>query len=200
VAWIAASVLPAALSYLQPDLAAPGVFPETWLLPAAFSLAALQGLVLRRFVDAGVFWRWFRVTGPLVAFAPLIGYVAGVVALVVLGSVELGIAPTLGAPAGGWFLYAAVVIGLIGGGIPVVVAQHFALRERGGKRWLLTLPVPGLTWGVAVMWLTTDPAAAAQMALARMALAAAYGVLTAAALWPLVARRDDATRSAAAVG
>ena len=181
-AWIVASALPAAIVSFDSRSSSPA---EWVVLPTAITLGLLQALVLRTFVDRTLFWPWFGVTAPLAAAAPMIGYLAGFLAYIALGVAALGIERFTGPAIEGPFVLAAIPAGLVAGGAPAVLAQARVLR-RFSKRWLWTLPVPGLTYGIAVLLVATDGPSVLATIGARVVLALIYGALTSAVLAPAV--------------
>ena len=176
VAWVIASALPVLPTQAWSTLT---------VVPVAVALAIFQALVLHTFVEKRLFWLWFWATAPLVAIAPAVGYAAGfTVFFVVAGLASVIASFAASQPPGEPLVLVALALGLVAGGVPAVVGQYLALDKRLGRRWLFTIPVPGLTYGLAVIALS-DPGAAAY----RIAVTLVYGVLTAIALLPLVGQR-----------
>jgi len=151
--WLLASTVPRFLGYATGDR---GVWVVTspYLLVVAIAIGVLQGLVLERSFGGAIFWKWLAVTVPLVVAAPFIGVAAGVVFFYGLIAVDalLRLLTPANASASGWGYFVAMAVGLAGGGAPVVLAQWLVLRTRVGRRWLWTLPVPGLTYGTAYLF------------------------------------------------
>jgi hypothetical protein len=151
--WLLASTVPLLLGYATGDR---GVWVVTspYLLVVAIAIGVLQGLVLERSFGGAIFWKWLAVTVPLVVAAPFIGVAAGVVfiyGLVAADALLRLLMPASGS-AFGWAYFVAMAVGLAGGGAPAVLAQWLVLRKRVGRRWLWTLPVPGLTYGTAYLF------------------------------------------------
>jgi hypothetical protein len=151
--WVLASTVPLLLGYATGDR---GVWVVTspYLLVVAIAIGVLQGLMLEWSFGGAIFWKWLAVTVPLVVAAPFIGVAAGVVFIYGLVAVDalLRLLMPASGSAVGWAYFVAMAVGLAGGGAPAVLAQWLVLRKRVGRRWLWTLPLPGLTYGTAYLF------------------------------------------------
>jgi hypothetical protein len=192
--WVLASTLPLLLGYATGDR---GVWVVTspYLLVVAIAIGVLQGLVLERSFGGAIFWKWLAVTMPLVVAAPFIGVAAGVVFIYGLAAVDavLRLLMPASGSASGWGYFVAMGVGLAGGGVPAVLAQWLVLRKRVGRRWLWTLPLPGLTYGTAYLFSRDIGTQPIDIGLPLgTALVLAYAAVTAIVLAPAIPERAAA--------
>jgi hypothetical protein len=186
VLWVLASTVPALLGYAAGK-------SGTWdltsrnLLVVALALGVLQGLVLEVFFGGSIFGSWLAVTAGFVIAAPYLGVVAWLVLayaahlpgwLVDALNVDLDLFIELdfSGPLG----VIVLAMSLVAGGAPAVLAQWVLLRPRVARRWLWTLPVPGLTYGITFLF-SREGWAAAQAVVDSPFTATALGLVYAAA-------------------
>ncbi|HYR92946.1 MAG TPA: hypothetical protein VEP48_01975 [Methylomirabilota bacterium] len=202
VLWVLASTVPALLGYAAGK-------SGTWdltsrnLLVVALALAVLQGLVLEVFFGGSIFGSWLAVTAGFVIAAPYVGFVAWLILayaaylpgwLVEALNVDLDLFIEL--DFSGPLSVIALAMSLVAGGAPAVLAQWVLLRPRVARRWLWTVPVPGLTYGTTFLF-ARDGWGDAQPIIGNpfmaTALALVYAAATALVLVPdLPERRDRA--------
>jgi len=182
--WLVASTVPVLLGYATGDRSV-WVVMSPYLPVVGIALGILQGLVLERSFGGRIFWKWLAVTVPLVMAAPFAGFAVGVLlvyAFVAADALVQLMTHTRGSLSALGYLV-ALGVGLAGGGAPVVLAQWVVLRKHLGRRWLWTLPVPGLTYGLAYAFSRDSGAQPGPMDAAGLAvgvfLALIYAVFTA---------------------
>jgi len=201
--WVLASTVPALLGYAT-GRAAPWDLTSRNLLVVALALWVLQGLVLEVFLGGAIFGPWLLTTAGFVIAAPYLGFVAwlvfGLAAQApgwLLDSLDLGFELDLSALSAPFGLILPAV-GLACGGAPAVLAQWVLLRPRVARRWLWTVPVPGLTYGATFLfardgWGDAQPIVGSPFM--AIALALVYAVATALVLVSyLPERRAPAVR------
>jgi hypothetical protein len=153
--WVLASTVPAVLGYATFDRG-PWVVAAPYLVMVAVALGVLQGLVLEPLFGGGIFWKWVAVTVAFVIAAPYFGVVAGFLSWYGLIAVVTVLSAVFSNPGsqvpGSYGMEVLLVAGLAGGGIPTVLGQWLVIRRHVGRRWLWTLPLPGLTYGYAFLF------------------------------------------------